>query len=103
MIPKPTIGRIVTYTITAQDAARINDQRARSEGKLHGNTAHEGEQYPLIVTRTWPSETYPPNGAVNGQVWLDGNDTLWVTSVKENEGGTDAAPQPGTWQWPVKG
>ena len=32
---------------------------------------------------------------VNGQVFLDGDDSLWVTSIKE---GTES----GTWEWPKK-
>ena len=73
------------YSLTQQDVERIKDQRARSEGKLRGNAVMVGEQYPMIVTREWPAVTYPPNGAVNGQVILDGNDTLWVTSVQPAE------------------
>lgn len=74
------------YSLTEQDVEKINDQRARSEGKLRGNGVMVGEQYPMIVVREWSAETYPPNGAVNGQVILDGNDTLWVTSVQPAEG-----------------
>lgn len=44
-----------------------------------GNTVRAGQQYPLIVTRRFG------DGAVNGQVMLDGSDTLWVTSVFEGE------------------
>ena len=41
----------------------------------------------IVVCRVWSEET------VNGQVFLDGNDTLWTSSVVE---GTE----PGTWHWP---
>lgn len=84
------------YCLTQSDVDQINDQRARSEGKLLGNAVHVGETYPLIISREWPAETCPPLGAVNGQVILDGNDTLWVTSVRPNPAQGD--PVPGQFQ-----
>ena len=96
--PIPTIGRIVHYTLSEQDAARINKRRDDAISRAHenkehpeetgwqvhyGNRVNEGEVYPLVITRTWGST---PESAVNGQVLLDGNDTLWVTSVTVGEG-----------------
>lgn len=94
MIPTP--GRIVAYTLAEQDAEQINRRRADaalSLGKhretadgsqIHiGNRVVAGEVYPLVITRVW-SQT--EGGAVNGQVLLDGNDTLWVLSVNEGDG-----------------
>jgi len=97
---KPSIGRIVHYTITATDANQINRRRTdaresqaaslASGAVIHsGNEAEAGEVYPLLVTRVWP------NQLVNGQLFLDGNDTLWVTSVQEGEGER-------TWCWPPR-
>ena len=111
----PTIGRIVHYRLSADDAAQIN--RRRTTGKAiadrmkqaivdeaggfaaawpagaqaHiGNEAKEGDTFPMLITRVWgPSET----SAVNGQVFLDGNDVLWATSVCVGEG-------PRSWSWP---
>lgn len=89
---KYTIGQILYYCLTAQDAQGIKDQRENhqqldgpltSGRKPRGNPVSEGDEYPLIVTRAWDERSYPPSGAVNGQVLLDGNDSLWVTSVKE--------------------
>lgn len=92
----PSIGRIVEYTLSDSDAAQINRRRADASanikagtvGKtgfaLHiGNGVLEGEKYPLLITRVWGDR---PSSAVNGQVMLDGNDTLWVTSVAQGEG-----------------
>jgi hypothetical protein len=111
---KTTIGRIVLYRLTEQDAAQINRRRTSGQSiaeriskntdngshwplgaQAHiGNTAYVGEVCPLIIVRVWPNEYGEGSDGVNGQVWLDGNDQLWVTSARE---GTT----PGTWAWPV--
>jgi hypothetical protein len=116
---KPSIGRIVLYTLSAEDAVQINRRRtsgtdiaariknnAITVGDLDqdevvppmwplgaqahiGNDATEGDVVPLVVVRCW-SET-----CVNGQALLDGNDQLWVTSACEGVG-------PRTWAWPSR-
>lgn len=105
-----TIGRIVLYELTGQDAMEINRRRTNGPAiaerikkntpvcsvwpigsQAHiGNKVQAGELYPMIVTRVWAP------GYVNGQVLLDGNDCLWATSVQEGAGGH-------TWQWPPRG
>lgn len=100
-----SIGRIVLYTLTATDAEQINLRRTHSElsrissqnsgAQVHvGNTVRQGNIFPLIVTAAWPGNL------ASGQVLLDGNDNLWVKSVKQNDG--EDVPQPGTWAWPAK-
>ena len=92
----PSIGRIVHYTLSAQDAEQVNRRRddarrntrqiteAQAGYVAHvGNDVRAGDVYPLVITRTWGST---PESAVNGQVLLDGNDLLWVTSVQQGEG-----------------
>ncbi len=110
----PTIGRIVHYRLSADDVTQIN--RRRTTGKsiadrmqyggdpilkawpagaqAHiGNEAAEGDTYPMLIVRCWgDTET----SAVNGQVFLDGNDVLWATSVCAGEG-------PRTFSWPSRG
>lgn len=90
MIPTP--GRIVQYTLDSQDAEQINRRRSDASRNrsgapgfiLHtGNVATTGDNYPLIITRTWGDQE---GSYVNGQVLLDGNDTLWVTSVLQGDG-----------------
>ena len=101
----PTIGRIVLYTLSEQDAAQINKRRRDAQEHLRehienatgvavhvGNGVSAGDVYPMIVTRAWGADA--PERLVNGQVLLDGNDTLWVTSVGVGEG-------PRTFAWPV--
>jgi hypothetical protein len=99
-----TIGRIVLYTLTEQDAEEVNRRRTTGT-KIHeriqtdkwplgaqahiGNSVSAGEVYPLVVTKVWSA------GCVNGQVLLDGNDCLWATSATEGTTGH-------CWHWPTK-
>ncbi len=105
----PSIGRIVHYCLTNQDALQIN--RRRTDGgsiaarikavpaewpigaQAHiGNVVAEGDVFPMLITRIWGPNA--PTTAVNGQVFLDGNDVLWATSRVVGEG-------PGTYSWPL--
>lgn len=108
---KPTIGRIVHYTLTEQDAASINvrrsDFKAFEAGHKHphepgqpaatghiahvGNHAEAGQVYPATVVRVFDSST----STANLQVTLDGNDTYWATSRAEGD-------EPGHWAWPPR-
>ena len=94
MIPTP--GRIVEYTLTAEDAEAIERRRQDARASLDwhrqnktgavvhtGNPVKAGDTYPLVITRVWGDT---PESSVNGQVLLDGNDTLWVTSVSQGDG-----------------
>lgn len=109
----PTIGRIVHYRLSADDAAQINRRRTTvhsvaermkygddpqlkawpAGAQAHiGNDAKEGAVFPMLITKVWgDAET----SAVNGQAFLDGNDVLWVTSVTAGEG-------PRTFSWPTR-
>lgn len=97
----PRLGEVVTYRLTENDAIQINRRRTSgtkiAEGiaagkwplgaQAHiGNEVKAGERYPMIIVHAWGG-TY-----VNGQVMLDGNDTLWVTSVMLGD-------EPGNWQF----
>lgn len=111
---EPTIGRVLHYKLSEKDAEQINRRRTTSAeiGKLiaidsfppswpkgaqaHiGNYANRGDVLPLHVVRVWPDECGPGKTGVNGQVLLDGNDVLWVTSVCEGDG-------EGQWMWPPR-
>ena len=103
----PPIGRIVHYRLTADQAAQINLRRTNSTSIMErikvlawplgaqahmGNDAHEGDTFPALIVRTWVGG---PTSAVQLQVFLDGNDVLWATSVSVGDG-------PGTWSWPPR-
>ncbi|MFJ2162352.1 hypothetical protein [Streptomyces sp. NPDC087856] len=87
---KPSIGRIVHYTLSQQDADEINRRRAYTPQS--GNTAIEGDVYPAMIVRIF-GET--PESAVNLQVFLDGNDSHWATSRTVGDG-------PFHWAWPER-
>lgn len=87
--PAPTLCR---YRLSAADVDAVNRRRT-SGGSIarrltenppmwpKGAQAHigtpvvAGDECPLIVTKRHE------DGTVNGQVMLDGNDTLWVQKV----------------------
>lgn len=102
-IPSP--GRIVRYQLSAADAEAINKRRADAQACMNmhrahstgvqvhvGNPVEAGQVYPLFITRAWGSE---PDSAVNGQVFLDGNDVFWAMSVRVGDG-------PGHFTWPSR-
>ncbi len=101
----PTIGRIVLYTLTSEDADAINrrreharlhmsEHRAKSNGVMvHvGNGVKQGDQFPMVITRTWGSD---PGNPVQGTVLLDGSDTFWATSKVVGD-------EAGMWRWPAR-
>lgn len=104
-LPIPTPGRIVLYRLTYKQADAINLRRARKlinhvrgdngNGAILnvGNNAYEGDELPMMIVKVWGDT---PTSSVNGQVALDGNDTLWVTSVSVGTG-------PGSFSWPQRG
>lgn len=114
----PTVGRIVHYRLSAQDAEQV--MRRRTSGKsisdriailVHttgdekltgwplgaqahiGNDVKEGDSFPMLIVRCWGDA---PSSSVNGQVFLDGNDVLWALSVSVGDG-------PHSWSWPTRG
>lgn len=94
----PTVGRIVHYTLTEGDVKEIERRRADARGsaisadhtgaQVHvGNPTSPGDVFPMLITRVWASpEQVTENTAIQGQVFLDGNDVLWVTSVQQGDG-----------------
>lgn len=114
----PSSGRIVHYKLSAQDAEQIMRRRTTGASiaermrvqvspiecatpilgwptgaQAHiGNDVEEGNVFPMLITRTWGNT---PSAAVNGQVFLDGNDVFWATSRTVGD-------QPGQFAWPVR-
>lgn len=92
-----TVGRLVLYKLSEADAEAINKRYAdynQAEvpawpmgAQAHvGNQAQAGDLLPTLVVKIWEGQM------INGQVFLDGNDTLWKTSVEQ---GSEA----GQWDW----
>jgi hypothetical protein len=122
----PTMGRMVVYTMTEQDAEQINRRRTSGReiaeriknnsltvgdldqdevfpamwplgAQAHiGNAVTAGESYPCIIVRVWDDEFGTGKPGINGQVLLDANDQFWVKSAGEAPEAT-----PGKWNWPV--
>jgi len=113
----PSIGRVVHYRLSAQDVEEITRRRTTGKGiaerltsmveDIHGdpiygwpagaqahigNNVKEGDVFPMLIVRCWGDTA---TSCVNGQVFLDGNDVLWTTSVSVGEG-------PRTWSWPTR-
>jgi hypothetical protein len=102
---QPTIGRIVIYQLTQEDATAINRRRTTPEsikGRMSegwhprwpegaqahiGNYATVGDECPAMIVRCPRQDRW-----VNLQVFLDGNDVLWVTGVQEGSIN-------GQWHW----
>jgi len=98
----PTLGRIVWYVLSSDDAVKINKRRAdaRQHMDLHrqnsngvmvhvGNDVSLGDIYPAMVVRVWGDR---PDSYVNLKVELDGSDNYWATSRRVGEA-------PGTYHW----
>lgn len=96
----PTVGRIVHYRLSEQDANDINRRRKDFQNGSAGsdrtgfighvgNPAAEGQVCAATVVRVFNESS----DAINLQAVLDGNDTYWATSRTQ---GND----PGQWAWP---
>lgn len=93
--PFPTACRWLLYKLTAEDAEAVNARRHNANKSMAtvvhvGNDHHVGEHLPMLVVRTWEHDQ-----SFNGQVFLDGNDSLWKTSIKLGD-------VPGTAHWPPR-
>lgn len=125
-----SIGRIVHYVLSAEDADKINRRRTTGPliaermklavssgpeaGQIHawpagaqahiGNTANVGQEYPAMCVGAIVTDGDDiVDLPANLQVFLDGNDVFWATS-RHQDRNTDKKqpPTPGTWHWPVQ-
>ena len=89
---KPSIGRIVHYRLAEKDIRLIEERRER-RGCAPGswNYHQVGQVLPMLIVLVHGDH---PNAAVNGQVFLDGDDSYHVVSCLPGE-------VPGTYAWPV--
>lgn len=103
----PTVGRIVHYRLDANDVAAVKNQRAHSSietgsgryPQKHGNPLAAGDVYPMLITRVWGDTE---SSCVQGQVFLDGNDTIWKTSVQQQGHTYDPSLTEGVWFAPPR-
>lgn len=109
MSQSPTIGRILAYRLKQSDVDAINRRRTMSRDHS-GNGMSAGDVVPLIACAIWPEEyatgarlmdhaegtVYDGPVGINGQAFLDGNDSLWVTSAPQH------STLDGCWFWPPK-
>jgi hypothetical protein len=77
----PTIGRVVIYTTTDADKAKME-----AASKVSGCNVQD--KLPAIIVAVWSPE------CVNLKVITDGNLDLWVTSSLKGD-------QPYNWDYPV--
>jgi hypothetical protein len=91
----PSVGRIVHYKLTALNAEHINRRREdaketrvssnKSGVQVHvGNTARAGDICAMLIVGLW-TDNPDHQSPVQGQVFLDGNDNLWVSSVIQGD------------------
>lgn len=107
----PSIGRIVHYVLTPEDANEINRRRTTGSSiaeriqstdwpvgaQAHiGNAVQAGDVFPMMIVRVWPSRV----GSVNGQVFLDGCDVYWATSREQVA--AESTDKQGLWFEPPK-
>ncbi|MGP3914314.1 hypothetical protein [Nonomuraea sp. 10N515B] len=89
---KPTIGRIVHYTLSEGDVALIDQNLPAYAGQgVQRNSVKAGDVYPAVVVRVFD----PSTTTANLQVLLDGNCSYWATSRTEGEGESH-------WSWPPR-
>lgn len=112
--PKPSLGRIVIFKLSEQNAAEINRRRTTGYSigerikinsnsntiwplgaQAHiGNEVSAGDELPAIVVKVHDIGVIQTT--IRMQVFLDGNDTYWAQVVEEGDG-------EGQWHWPSRG
>ena len=98
----PTVGRIVLYRFTKEQAAEVNRRRDHAKANIDfhrvnangvqvhmGNDVYVGPDYPatIIIVHGVTADSY-----VNLKVHLDGTDDYWARSVR-------CGDEPGDYHW----
>lgn len=108
---KPSIGRIVHYTLSEFDPAVIDQQSPEIvDGQRVRNGVRAGDVYPAVVVAVFDAAS----GCANLRVLLDGRADYWATSRcwdNPEAIATRFSPSPnhdgpgyqgGTWHWPER-
>lgn len=110
---KPSVGRIVTYTLTEKDVEDITRRRVTTHhiaskmsighwpkgAQAHlGNEPKVGDVVPMVIVKVNDEVNVAEDGekermvaSVNGRAFLDGTDELWLQNALEGA----------HWNWPV--
>ena len=89
---KPKIRDIVLYTLTYDDMTRANERsRPPRDRNYEGFDHTAGQVLPMIVTSLHEGVDGEVH-SVSGQVFLNGNATLFVNVVPKGDG-------EGEWHW----
>lgn len=72
------LGMRVLYVMDDGDVQAVNAQRSVSKNIFRGTDPVRKQMLPMVVTKIWGSPD-DKMCTVNGQVFMDGNDTLWVS------------------------
>jgi len=107
MSQTPSISRIVHYKLTAADCAQVTDRLAFAQTHLttptFANAVQPGDVYPAMIVRTWGDTAA---SSVQLQVFIDGNFTIWATSVcvaEHSPGHSKSDPHPErSYIWPPR-
>ena len=70
----PLLGRRAIYRISKRDEGRIDCLSGMNNGVLLGDV------FAMMITKVLNDE-----GLVNGTLFLDGEDTLWLTSIEPGD------------------
>jgi hypothetical protein len=112
---KIVVGRIVKYTLSDEDAEKINRRRTNGGSiaermqlrewpvgaQAHiGGAVSGGQILPMMVTNVTVAQEDTAEGTkertrINGQVFLDGTDVYWAVQREEGTHG-------GAWHWPTR-
>lgn len=97
---RPSIGRIVHYRISQREVEDWHIRRIGSGGRYYGDTLRAGQVLPLMIVRVdSPVMTAGLPVTVNGQLFLDGNDCVWLERVPEAR---EQDPPGSGWFWPAR-
>lgn len=94
---KTRVGRTVLFTLAEHHVRSIIERRRMAgHAAAQGNTPREGDTFPALIVQDYSGglntlngdltaeqvKYYEKTSAVSLQVFLDGTDTLWATSVQ---------------------
>lgn len=87
----PRRGQMVLYSLSASDVSEIGRVKEARGGQ--SNSCREGDVIPFLIVQPWSHELLiPVDASINGQGFIDGDFTIWLTSRHQSD-----EPAPGCW------